>query len=245
MSAAEKSYVKTVEGRWGPCAYFEQDEYIGKSIQHYGEYNPDETEFIIALAEKTGKDKLVLDIGANIGAIAQALEFSGFRVEAFEPQPEVFALLTQNFKGKSHNLALASRAGVTVMPKVDYSQRNNFGGFSIGTSSKSRGAIQVEVRRLDDFAFENVGLMKIDVEGFEEEVLRGSVETITRCSPVLYLEDDRKEKSPSLHAFLQELGYRWEPHEPPLYREKNFFGKRENIWGVNYVSKNIVCYRRR
>ena len=192
---------------------------------------------------KAGKDKLVLDIGANIGVISQALEFSGFTVESFEPQPEVFGLLRRNMKGRCHNLALASRVGVTTIPKVNYDEVNNFGGLSCGTASKSRGAIEVKVETLDSFNFANVGLMKIDVEGFEEEVLRGGVETINRCSPVLYLEDDRKEKSPSLHAFLKELGYRFEVHAPPLYRERNFFGKKQNIWDKNFVSRNIVCYR--
>ena len=55
--------------------------------------------------------------------------------------------------------------------------------------------------------------------------------------------DDRADKSASLHAFLKELGYRWEAHNPPLYRPTNFFGKSENIWGKSYISKNIVCYR--
>lgn len=239
----DKSYVSSVEGRWGKCSFFAEDIFIGKSIAHYGEYNPDETEFIIKLAEKAGKDKLVLDIGANIGAIAQALEFSGFTVEAFEPQPEVFGLLQENVKGKCHNLALAHRSGVTVMPKLRYDERNNFGGVVLGTASRANGAIQVKVETLDSFGYDNVGLMKVDVEGFEEQVLRGAVETIARCSPVLYLEDDRVEKRESLHGFLRELGYRWEPHNPPLYRPENFFGKRENIWDRNFASFNIVCYR--
>ncbi|TAL39835.1 MAG: FkbM family methyltransferase [Alphaproteobacteria bacterium] len=239
----EKNYVKSVDGRWGKCHFFEQDEYIGKSIFHYGEYNPDETEFILGLAAKAGKDKLVLDIGANIGVIAQALAFAGFTVEAFEPQPEVFELLTANFKGKAHNVALGEARGKTIMPKLIYSERFNFGGVSCETTSRSRGGIDVHVEKIDDYKFDNVGLMKIDVEGFEERVLRGAVETINRCSPILYLEDDREQKSASLHAFLQELGYRWEPHRPPLFRPNNFFGKAENVWSKNFVSKNIVCYK--
>lgn len=239
----EKPYVSSVDGRWGKCSFFAEDIFIGKSIEHYGEYNPDETEFIIQLAEKAGRDKLVLDIGANIGAIAQALEFSGFTVEAFEPQPEVFELLQANVKGKCHNLALAQRSGVTVMPKLRYDERNNFGGVVLGTASRANGAVKVQVETIDSFGYDNVGLMKIDVEGYEEPVLRGAAETIARCSPILYLEDDRAEKRESLHGFLRELGYRWEPHNPPLYRPENFFGKRENIWDRNFASFNIVCYR--
>lgn len=239
-----KEYVSTVEGRWGTCAYFNKDFYIGQSFAHYGEFSPDETEFVIALAAKAGKDKLVLDIGANIGAIAQALEFSGFTVEAFEPQPEVYELLRQNMKGKAHNVALGSKAGETVMPNLDYGAVNNFGGISVGTASKSRGAIKVPVATLDSFNYQNVGLMKIDVEGFEEEVLKGGIETIKRCSPVLYMEDDRVQKSASLHKYLKDLGYIFQLHQPALFRPNNFFKKEQNIWDRNIVSRNLVCVRK-
>ncbi len=241
MSAAE--HITSVEGRWGKCHFFKQDIYIGKSFLHYGEYNPDETEFILGLAAKAGKDKLVLDVGANIGAISQALEHSGFTVEAFEPQLEVFSLLKMNFKGKAHNVALGEKDGTTVMPNLNYEEANNFGGVSCGTLSKSRGSVQIPVHRLDDYNYNNVGLIKIDVEGYEELVLHGAVETIERCEPILYLEDDRKDKSAGLHKFLAELGYRWEQHQPPLYRERNFFNKKENVWDTNFVSRNIFCYR--
>ncbi|HYD17738.1 MAG TPA: FkbM family methyltransferase [Patescibacteria group bacterium] len=247
MTVAEpkpgEAHISTLEGRWGKVSVFNTDRYIGQSFLNYGEYNADETEFVVSLAQKAGKDKLVLDIGANIGAIGQALEHSGFTVESFEPQPEVFNLLTRNVKGKCHNIALASRAGKTVMPKIRYDEVNNFGGISIGTTSKAHGGIEVQVETLDSFNFQNVGLIKIDVEGFEEEVLRGAVNTIMRCSPILYLEDDRAEKSDSLYKFLTEIGYMWHVHRPPLYRDNNFFAKKENIWGKNYVSKNIVCVK--
>jgi FkbM family methyltransferase len=239
----EKDYVKSVEGRWGTCHYFAQDEYIGQSILHYGEYNPDETEFIIALAAKAGKDKLVLDIGANIGAIAQALAYSGFTVEAFEPQPEVCEVLQQNFNGRCHNVALGDQRGTTHMPRLNYAERFNFGGVSCNTLSRSNGAIPVPVETVDTYQYPNVGLMKIDVEGYEELVLRGAVKTIARCSPILYLEDNREDKRESLHAFLRELGYKWEKHNPRLYREKNFFNKKENIWDRDFASLNIVCYK--
>lgn len=129
------------------------------------------------------------------------------------------------------------------MPNLDYSSVNNFGGVALGTGSKSRGTVTVPVATLDSFAIENVGLIKIDVEGFEEEVLKGGIETINRCRPVLYIEDDRPQKSASLRQFLKELGYRFELHEPPLFRSSNFFGNPKNIWGSNICSRNLVCFR--
>jgi FkbM family methyltransferase len=236
--------IRSVNGRWGKCYYFGKDEYVGRSIHNYGEYNPDETEYIISLAElaeeATEQDMLVLDIGANIGCISQALEFSGFQVVSFEPQPEVFNVLQKNMLGICYNLGLGSKFETAKMPKIRYDDKNNLGGMSIG-SRGILGTIDVEVRTLDSFNFENVGLIKIDVEGYEEEVLRGAVETIARCKPILYIEDDRASKSAGLHKFLEELGYTWTEHNPPLYREDNFFKLKQNIWDKNYVSKNIDC----
>lgn len=232
--------IKSVDGRWGKIHFFEKDEYVGKSLFNYGEYNPDETEFILGLAAEAGKDKLVLDIGANFGVIGQALEHEGYTVVSFEPQPEVFKLLSLNVKGEKHNCGLGDFEGVGQMPKVHYSERNNVGGLAIGYKSML-GTIDVAVRKLDGFGFDNVGLMKIDVEGFEERVLRGGAATIRRCKPLLYVEDDRAENSASLHACLKELGYTWNFHRPPLYREQNFFGKRGNVWDKLYASHNIVC----
>jgi FkbM family methyltransferase len=228
---------KVVNGRWGPVAFYGKDEYVGKSLFNYGEYNPDETEKIIELATP---GKLCLDVGANVGVITQALEFSGFEVIGFEPQPKIFELLRLNTRGTSYNVALGTNTGMVKMPRVQYAARGNFGGLSIGTSSLS-GTIDVAITTLDSYNFENVGLIKIDVEGFEEQVLRGGTKTILASKPVLYIEDDRQEKRMGLRNYIRELGYSIEMHQPPLYREKNFFDKRKNVWDRNYASHNLIC----
>ena len=226
---------KVVEGRWGRVKFFLKDEYVGRSLYNYGEYGPDETEKIIALA-----DGLCLDIGANIGCISQALVVSGMRVIAFEPQPEVFKLLDENVVCEKYNVALGSVAGVAKMPKVYYSAKGNFGGLGIGAKS-IYGSYDVPVRTLDSFGLDDVGFMKIDVEGFELEVLRGGRETINRCKPIMYIEDDRIDKRKALRAAIVELGYTIEEHYPALYRENNFFGLKKNIWDREYASHNLIC----
>lgn len=226
----------TVEGRWGRCKFLLKDEYVGRSMYHYGEYNPDETEMVLSLASG-----LCLDIGANIGVISQALLSSGHEVVAFEPQPEIFKLLAENCsRAVLHNCAVGSVAGTANMPKVMYSAKGNFGGLGIGDTS-IYGNISVPVNTIDTFGFKGVGLMKIDVEGYELEVLRGATDTICRDRPVLYIEDDRSNKSFALRAYIRSLGYTIEEHKPALYREDNFFGLKRNIWDQNYASHNLIC----
>lgn len=238
--------INTKEGRWGPCTYFLKDEYVGRSIHNYGEYNPDETERILELAAEGGG--LCLDIGANIGCISQALIANAFHVEAYEPQPEVFKLTDLNLKQAkgtgsfmAYNMAVGSSAGVVEMPKVRYSEKGNFGGLSCNTKTHL-GSYDVPIVAIDDkFYKSRIGFIKIDVEGFETEVLLGAAKTITAHKPILYIEDDRVDKRTKLHATIKELGYSIERHQPTLYREENFFGLKKNIWDKNYASHNLIC----
>ena len=237
---------KTINGRWGPVKFLLKDEYVGKSLYWYGEYNPDETEMILSLAPH---GRLCLDIGANIGVISQALVACEYDVEAFEPQPELAKLVSENLGMLPHrklgeysvyNIALGAVDGVAKMPKVQYAAKGNFGGLGIGDKS-IYGSYDVPVNTLDSFAYENVGFIKIDVEGYEYEVLCGAQETIARCKPIMYIEDDRVEKSRALRKMIDLLGYDIEDHRPTLYREKNFFGLQRNVWDKNYASHNLIC----
>lgn len=252
------------EGRWGTCEYFLKDEYVGRSIHNYGEYNPDETEKIIELAtESLNKDETraqyCLDIGANIGCISQALKANGFNIMPFEPQPEINAVMHRNvnnatssgFVGQGTRLMNPVAVGnpelgstsFVRMPKVYYSEKGNFGGLGIGTHGRL-GTYEVPLVSIDEL---NKGwnirvcFMKIDVEGYELEVLKGATSTILAHKPIMYIEDDRIEKRQALRDYIRELGYSIEPHFPTLYRENNFFGLKKNIWDKDYASHNLIC----
>lgn len=230
--------MRSVIGRYGETWYYGKDEYVGRSVHNYGEFSPEECAKIISLASG-----LCLDIGANIGCISQALRANQMDVVAFEPQPEIFKLLIKNIGigTQAYNCALGSESGTTLMPRVDYSRRGNFGGMACNTRSEL-GHIKVPVKPLDSFDFKGVGFIKLDVEGFELSVLKGGEATIKRDRPIMYIEDDRSENSRALRAYIVSLGYTIEEHNPPLYCEDNFFGKKVNIWHpMNYISKNIIC----
>ena len=237
---------KTIDGRWGKVKFLLKDEYVGKSLYWYGEYNPDETETILSLAPS---GRLCLDIGANIGVISQALLACGYDVEAFEPQPELCKILNENLafvvdrkRGdyNTYNVAVGASEGTAKMPKVQYAAKGNFGGLGIGTKS-IYGSYDVPVQTIDSFNYEDVGFMKIDVEGYEYEVLQGAENTIGRCRPIMYIEDDRSEKSRALRKMIDLLGYDIEEHRPTLYREKNFFELKKNVWDRNFASHNLIC----
>lgn len=229
--------IKSVEGRFGKVYYYKNDIFVGKSFHHYGEFSGEECEKILELSG----DGLCLDIGANIGAIAQMLEFHNKPVVAFEPQKEIYNLLVKNFKGTSHNVALGNYNGTAIMPRVSYGNKGNYGGLSLGTSSVL-GKVEVPVHKLDDYLFDKpISFIKIDVEGYEQQVLMGGTKTIMEHRPIMYIEDDRPEKSASLHRYLKELNYSQEMHVTPLFRKNNYFKNPELIWDKYYVSYNLIC----
>ena len=227
-----------VHGRYGKMVFMGTDYYIGQSLQKYGEYGEEEVQLMRNFIDS---DSVVFDVGANIGALTVPLAQASGTVIAFEPQPMVFELLKTNcvehHNVVAHNIGLGSRTSTMFIPPMNYGDMGNFGGVSL---CEDRQGTAVEVMKIDDIATGVCDLIKIDVEGMELDVLKGAFETITRCQPILYVENDREAKSAALISYLMELGYRLWWHKPLLFNEYNYKNCKENIFG-HVVSCNMLC----
>jgi hypothetical protein len=95
--------------------------------------------------------------------------------------------------------------------------QGNEGGTKIG-----HGGDKAELRTIDSFGFRKVSLIKIDVEGFEDDVIEGAKETIQRYHPILIVEiakgKDYQKASPRIKALIDQskerivkLGYSIKP----------------------------------
>jgi hypothetical protein len=124
---------------------------------------------------------------------------------------------------------------------VDLDKVCNLGSTELSTR---RGAVSANshiTTTIDElFPSASVSFIKADVEGMELEILQGAVRTIDRCRPILYVEDDREEKSAALRAWLISHGYRLYRHTPPLYNPENWRGSQVNVFGRT-VSINLLC----
>lgn len=140
-------------------------------------------------------DTEVLDIGANNGHFT--VEFSHYvgdegRVYSFEPQRIIFQQLCGNIflngldNVYTYNVAVGHESGSVNVEKVDYfSDGNvNFGDVHI---VKDEGE-KVPLIRIDDIEFRNISVIKIDVQGFEEYVIKGAVDTINKHRPFIFVE---------------------------------------------------------
>ena len=119
---------------------------------------------------------------------------------------------------------------------------HNSGGVSLGTSGPGHA---VPVVPLDDLVAQIPGLrlLKVDVEGMEKVTLEGASRLIATHRPLLYVENDRVEKSRELITFIQQAGYRLWWHMPALFNPANFFGVEVNAY-PNIVSFNMFCQPR-
>lgn len=230
--------LKTCETAYGNMTVYGKDEYIGRSIYNYGEWSGIECDKLLELS----KGGVFVDCGANVGYMSLALSTKASKVVAFEPQPAIFELLKKNVpSAEAYCMALYCSDGVAKMPRIRYGDKGNYGGVGFGRSEL--GFINVPLVMLDSFGLTDVDLIKIDVEGAERDVIEGAIETIERCSPTLYVEDDREDKSADLRKLIRGLGYNIEEHNPPMFRQNNYKGLQRNIWDRNYISKNLICWK--
>lgn len=188
----------------------------------------DITNFFISEIE----NPLILDIGANLGAysipLAKSLQNKGGKIIAFEPQRIVYYQLCANVilnrleNYYAINSAVGKSNGEIEMPEIDYEKNTNIGAFSIEKKYREFQGVEGSMKKfntkvplinLDSFDIEkSPALIKIDVEGYELEVLKGAVDFLDKSDyPPLLFEawsfDWFKEERIELLTFAQKLGY--------------------------------------
>ncbi len=152
------------------------------------EWESELRELINAFAKK---GTIALDVGAHIGihsvSMSRAVGEDG-AVYSFEPQPKIYKELRINMAINdcknvyALNLAVGNEKGQIGLGEP---LPGNQGGRYI---SRQFPIEFVDIARIDDFELENVSFIKMDVEGFEEDTLKGAEETINKSKPVMYIE---------------------------------------------------------
>lgn len=202
-------------------ALFPNDNAVSSSIINGWQYEPYMFEFLIRNnIQTTGRS--IIDIGANNGSFA--VDFAHLvgdkgNVYSFEPQRIVYYQLCGNVFMNGidnvycYNLAIGNSDTDIQVQKPNYFQNGNvnFGDVKVG---KVQGdSVSVEQRRLDYFDFNDVIFIKIDVQGYELNVIKGAENTIRKHRPYLFVEfeDDLLKEAGTSEKELQDkiesLGY--------------------------------------
>ena len=165
---------------------------------------------------------VIVDVGANLGWFSFELRNANpsATVFAFEPQKTLYNMMCDSIALNSFDkiyishIAIGDNNSSIEVPVFDYSLISNFGGVELDQTRTNKEYIgqhatnfeSVNLRTLDYFSFPKLDVLKIDVEGMEEKVLLGAIETIRRCKPVIFIEFLKSDPK-KLKRQIEELGY--------------------------------------
>lgn len=244
---AKEGFNALLHGKHGYFLYNKNDLYVGKSLAFYGEWSEPEVDLF---REICGAGDTVIEIGSNIGChtipLAKIVGTLG-HIYAFEPQRIVYQTLCANIalnsltQVEAFQVAVASEAGTAILPDIDYTKEDNFGGTRACGHEQGMAVAQVTLDGSALLSLESLRLLKVDAETMELAIVRGAYALVTKCRPVMYLENDGQREE--LIAHVQSLGYTVYWHVVPIFNPHNFAGLKCNVLG-DYASFNILCVPR-
>jgi FkbM family methyltransferase len=152
----------------------------------------------LAALQFVKKFNTAIDVGGHIGFYSSAMLDTFKNVIAFEPSPTNFKCFEKNAsKATVYQVGLGD-----VNKEVDlFIAEDNSGNNSI-VENFGEGKVTIQVKTLDSFNFKNIDLIKIDVQGYEEQVLLGAKETISKNKPIVIAELITHKDSPPNKAAL-------------------------------------------
>ena len=155
---------------------------------------------------KNIKFKTILDIGAWCGTWSLAMQKYAENIFCYEPNKTHFACLEKNLAPFSnislYNCAIGNEEGFVKLTEETATQNTRV--------IQEKG--DTKICTIDSLNLDNIDLIKIDVEGFEMEVLKGATETIKNVQYIMIeLNNNTKRYGSSnleIEKYLPKLGFR-------------------------------------
>lgn len=204
--------MKSFQGIWFPDHETHLQQWMAKAgeiVDGKGTYQIKKLRTAVGLCEQR---RVAVDVGGHVGLWSMQLKKMFMRVHAFEPVAAHRECFVKNV------IDTAGMGEDPILHEVALGEKE--GSVSIHTTNTSSGDSWVKgdgdipMITLDSLALEEVDFMKLDCEGYELFALRGAVDTIARCKPVIIVEQKpgraQKFGLPETGAvtFLQGLGYK-------------------------------------
>jgi FkbM family methyltransferase len=183
-----------------------------------------EADTMLQFASLVNPGDAVFEVGGHIGYISMylaRLAGDSGSIHVFEPGPNNLPYITHNTRNRPNvfvePLGVGSSCGTLPFYLEELTGQNNsfvrdFAGLRENEASAhvraNRAMVQVEVVTLDDFAsHRNIwpNFVKVDVEGFEYEVLKGMSGLLQTKQPRLMVEVQTSESA--IFEFLSDFGY--------------------------------------
>lgn len=164
------------------------DDRVAAAVKRNGNFEP---QSLAAWAEicKDGKAKTVIDVGSYGGLFGIAAVLMKNKAVAIEPKPIMVRRTKANqaLNGVEYRVVQAAASDKEGKAMLGF---NPSLALTSGSSLEMRGAAQMEVKTimLDMFLNDQIGAIKIDVEGHEAAVIRGALQLIGKLKPWMIIE---------------------------------------------------------
>ncbi len=159
--------------------------------------------FLDYCENKNKKFNYILDIGAWVGTWSVAMNKYCGRIVAFEPDPLHYECLIKNVPEdvETHQLAVGQQQKMISLSKDNFTQ-----------SKRVIGEGTIPMITVDSLKMDDVDVIKIDVEGYEMEVLKGALETLKTTKYLMIELNNNTKKYGSnnidVENYLKELGFK-------------------------------------
>ena len=191
--------MKNIKGWYLPEWDKHFEDQLKKIVDKGWHYQYSQREYALSFINDFKKN--CIDVGSNIGFWSKDMCLKFNHVYAFEPLPdniECFKKNLEEFKNYTlYDVAVSNVNNIKMPLYVSSKECGNAGLNNFGVQTGTTGSeikleelktINVDVKKIDDYNFKNIGFIKVDCQIHEKEVIEGSIETIQRCKPVLCLE---------------------------------------------------------
>jgi FkbM family methyltransferase len=145
---------------------------------------------------------IAVDVGANVGLWAKPLTQKFNRVIAYEPLEQVYSCLERNVNPAKVDINKFALGSTNNKVDMVYDHINTGGSYvsEVGTGT-------IDIKRMDDLDLPKFGLLKIDCERHELEVLKGAMDTILKYKPIIVCEQ-QADTDECAGLFLKSFGAR-------------------------------------
>lgn len=176
--------MKQVYEYWMPSTDAHFERLIKKRIKNGGpaEYQDDTREQAYRYVNDFD---VCLDVGANVGLWAKPLTTRFNHVIAFEPLEQVYTCLERNVQGLNVTINKFALGNKNTNVEMVYDSVNT-GASHVIEDTEDEG--DIPVRRLDDLNLPKFGLIKLDCERYELEILKGAINTLLKYKPIIVCE---------------------------------------------------------
>lgn len=160
------------------------DKHIEATLSESGEYQ----DHIVTWSKEAKNKGVAIDVGANIGAMTIAFSKTYGTVYSFEPSTKAYTYLKKNIdhNGAKNVIAINKGLSSTSSKLILYEDSANPSFSSI--HDKVGRPTEVDVITLDSLDLKNVSFIKVDIQRHESEFIKGALETLNRCRPLIALE---------------------------------------------------------